>query len=156
MHNTAGLRNWNITATRAIYDLFAYNVALHPEWSRSTVTMEDYAHDGVLAVDPASTAYPWRERLLLNFVSIVYEPNDELDEPAIELSAQIKNLWNGGQPGLRPSAYVNYANGDEGLQAMYGYEPWRLERLMRLKARYDPRERFSVYNPIPVGGGSGW
>ncbi|KAL4938555.1 hypothetical protein BDV06DRAFT_225881 [Aspergillus oleicola] len=151
IHDTTGLVNWNVTANRAIYDLFAQNIALHPEWSRSAVVMEDYAHAGVLAVDPETAAYPWRERHMLNYISITYEPNPELDELAMEWSAMTRDLWNAGQPDLLPSTYVNYANGAESLESMYGYEPWRLERLRELKARYDPRERFSVFNPIPVG-----
>ncbi|RYP78078.1 hypothetical protein DL771_000771 [Monosporascus sp. 5C6A] len=27
-----------------------------------------------------------------------------------------------------PAVYVNYAHGDVGLKAFYGYEPWRVER----------------------------
>jgi hypothetical protein len=45
-------------------------------------------------------------------------------------------------------AYVNYANGEEGLEAMYGYEGWRLDRLRALKGEYDPLGRFSWYAPI--------
>ena len=46
------------------------------------------------------------------------------------------------------SAYINYAHGDEPLEAIYGYEPWRLERLRSLKKQYDPDFRFKFYNPI--------
>ena len=46
------------------------------------------------------------------------------------------------------SAYVNYAHGDEPLGAIYGYEPWRLERLRSLKKQYDPDFKFKFYNPI--------
>lgn len=45
-------------------------------------------------------------------------------------------------------AYVNYANGEETLEQLYGYEPWRLEKLRTLKAEYDPLGRFSFYAPI--------
>lgn len=38
---------------------------------------------------------------------------------------------------------------------MYGYEPWRLEKLRSLKARYDPDGRFSYYNPIVPAEGPG-
>jgi hypothetical protein len=49
---------------------------------------------------------------------------------------------------ISPSRYVNYATGDEPLQAKYGYEQWRLERLRTLKAQWDPEGRFSHYHPI--------
>lgn len=47
-------------------------------------------------------------------------------------------------------AYVNYAFSDESLQALYGYEPWRIARLEKLKRKYDPDGAFSFYHPIPV------
>ena len=45
-------------------------------------------------------------------------------------------------------AYVNYANGNETVQEMYGKERWRLEKLRGLKAEWDPRNKFRFYNPI--------
>ncbi len=45
-------------------------------------------------------------------------------------------------------SYVNYAHGDESLQAMYGFEGWRLERLRGLKEVYDPEGKFGFYAPI--------
>lgn len=53
-----------------------------------------------------------------------------------------------GTNGRPLSAYVNYAHGDEPLEAVYGYEPWRLARLRKLKKRYDPDFKFRFYNPI--------
>ena len=45
-------------------------------------------------------------------------------------------------------AYVNYASGGEPLESIYGQEPWRLERLKKLKREYDPQNRFRFYGPI--------
>jgi FAD/FMN-containing dehydrogenase len=45
-------------------------------------------------------------------------------------------------------SYVNYAHGDEKLESLYGYEPWRLEKLRALKKEYDPKGKFSFYAPI--------
>ena len=59
-----------------------------------------------------------------------------------------RDLFNGGQPGRPVVTYVNYAMGSESLESMYGYEPWRLERLRDLKSKYDPQNRFRYYNPI--------
>ena len=49
---------------------------------------------------------------------------------------------------MRLNAYSNYAMGDETLEAIYGYEPWRLEKLRRLKRKWDPKGRFRFFNPI--------
>jgi hypothetical protein len=45
-------------------------------------------------------------------------------------------------------AYINYAYGDESIEAWYGYEPWRLEKLRQLKRMFDPDSKFSFYAPI--------
>lgn len=67
---------------------------------------------------------------------------------ANQWAADIRDVWNNGQPGVPEVNYVNYANGSESLQSIYGYEPWRLERLTALKAAYDPQNKFRFYNPI--------
>lgn len=51
--------------------------------------------------------------------------------------------------GTKHRSYVNYAQGNETLQAMYGHESWRLERLGTLKRKYDPKGQFSFFAPIP-------
>ncbi len=43
--------------------------------------------------------------------------------------------------------YVNYAHGDESLDAVYGDS---LQRLIKLKRKYDPEGRFSQFFPIPT------
>jgi hypothetical protein len=57
-------------------------------------------------------------------------------------------IWNRGQPGRRPTTYVNYGLGTESLESTYGYEPWRLEKLLNLKAEYDPQNKFRYYVPL--------
>lgn len=75
-------------------------------------------------------------------------PNSTLDAFATRWAKDTRDIWNGAQRHLPPSTYVNYAQGDESVESMYGYEPWRLTRLRALKAEYDPMGRFSYYNPI--------
>jgi hypothetical protein len=52
----------------------------------------------------------------------------------------------------RLQQYVNYGNttssSEDPLEALYGYEPWRLEKLRRLKQIYDPDNIFRWYQPI--------
>ena len=56
----------------------------------------------------------------------------------------------GDEPGRQKNTYVNYAFGDEPIESMYGYEPWRLQRLIALKKKYDPKNAFRYYNPISI------
>ncbi|RYC63464.1 hypothetical protein CHU98_g2746 [Xylaria longipes] len=148
MHYSAGLQVWNVTSQRRIYELFNKNILEQPVFNRAAVIMEDYSHDGVIAIDPATSSYPWRDRSLLSFITVTYSPNSTLDEFAKGWARQTRDIWNEGQPSLQPSTYVNYAHGDESIESMYGYEPWRLDKLSSLKATYDPAGHFSHYNPI--------
>lgn len=50
----------------------------------------------------------------------------------------------------RPALYMNYASGNEGFGAMYGYDKWRQEKLKKLKKEWDPHCVFSWFNPIPI------
>ncbi|CAN8104151.1 unnamed protein product [Discula destructiva] len=52
----------------------------------------------------------------------------------------------------RLQQYVNYGNTTSTMsdppEALYGYEPWRLEKLRALKQRYDPDNVFRWYQPF--------
>lgn len=79
---------------------------------------------------------------------VTYDPDSSLDNRAIAIGKQISRYWAEGQPGQEEHIYVNYAFGDEPLEQVYGYEPWRLDRLRATKARYDPNNIFRYYNPL--------
>lgn len=51
----------------------------------------------------------------------------------------------------RLQQYVNYGHGSghDPVESLYGYEPWRLEKLGRVKAALDPEHHFSGYQPLP-------
>lgn len=52
----------------------------------------------------------------------------------------------------RLQQYVNYGNTTSTMQdppeALYGYEPWRLQKLRALKHKYDPENVFRWYQPL--------
>lgn len=75
-------------------------------------------------------------------------PNEALDAEAEEHGSRLRNIIYEGSGSPELHTYVNYAHGDEPLQAVYGYEPWRLERLRHLKKKYDPKGRFSFFEPF--------
>lgn len=79
---------------------------------------------------------------------VVVPPGSNLTSVAEKWSQDIRDLWNEGQPGVQESNYVNYATGLESLPSIYGHEEWRLRKLVGLKARYDPENKFRYYNPI--------
>lgn len=65
MQFEAGLVRYNVTAQRAIYNLFAEKVKHDPALATSFVVMEGYSTQGVDAVESSSTAYPLRDDKIL-------------------------------------------------------------------------------------------
>ncbi|KAF2963038.1 hypothetical protein GQX73_g10548 [Xylaria multiplex] len=169
---SANLQTYNVTAQRQLYNLFIKNAALEPEIGAvARLYYEGFSSLGSQAIDAASTAYPHREEYLPAYVYLP-RPSPPFEKcqmtnkksgvyryfitpvpagkeaVATAWAYASRDLWNQGQPHRRPTTYVNFAAGDESLEMIYGYEPWRLQRLRSLKAKYDPNNRFRWYNPI--------
>ena len=88
--------------------------------------------------------------MILRYLLTAVPEGSDLLEPAETWAKEAWDLWNAGEPQREPQVYVNYAIGHsyESVQSVYGYEPWRLERLVDLKAKYDPHNRFRFFVPI--------
>ncbi|WQF90178.1 Putative berberine/berberine, FAD-binding domain, PCMH-type, FAD-binding, type PCMH, subdomain 2 [Colletotrichum destructivum] len=151
--STAGLQVYNLTAERLIYNGFKRRIAQDSDLAAGTVIIhEGYSTEGVDAVDPDSSAYPFRaDHHLMLFDAAVPHGQTARLEAAWAWAAEVRDQWNEGQPDRAVHAYVNYATGMETLEERYGHDGWRLERLRDLKVRYDPNNRFRYYNPIIVG-----
>ncbi|KAK1975703.1 hypothetical protein LZ30DRAFT_605026 [Colletotrichum cereale] len=147
---TAGLQVYNLTSERQIFDAFTKRVASHPGLVGGGYLLhEGYATKAVQAQNPRDSAYPFRDDYHLMVVQITIPPNDpSLERAAWEWANEVRDFWNKGQPEREPNVYVNYANGFDPVEQMYGHEAWRLDRLRDLKAKYDPSNRFRYYNPI--------
>lgn len=157
VHGTSSLRfpvstvNYTLSAME---DAMSALAQVEPELSGSGMIFEAYSLHAVQSVPAASTAFPDRENGLL--IAAIMLWNESGLNPAETAVVQERAAHHGRKMrdaivqgnGGRLHAYVNYANGDEGLEAMYGYEGWRLDRLRALKGDYDPLGRFSWYAPI--------
>ncbi|KAK6084699.1 FAD binding domain-containing protein [Seiridium cupressi] len=120
---TAGLQIYNITAEKQIYDLFTEKVAEYPGLKGGHVVHEGCSIKDVRDVDKDSSTFPLRyDYLLMFFDTTIDDPS--LKEPTKQWAAETRDLWNAGQPGRKPSIYVNYSLGDESLESTYSYEPW--------------------------------
>ncbi|TLD22417.1 hypothetical protein PspLS_08029 [Pyricularia sp. CBS 133598] len=152
---TAGLQVYNVTAERAIFDAFAARAVSDPALAAGMgILHEGYATAAVTAGAEDESAFPFRSDHHLMLASLVIDgeaAGPEGLEAGWEWVREVAAMWNEGQPGRKEHVYVNYANGFEPLEQLYGYEPWRLERLRDMKAVYDPHNRFRYYNPIVVG-----
>src|SRR5947199_674943 len=65
-----------------------------------------------------------------------------------------RDLWNAMEPFASGGVYVNYLGGerDEGAERVRAaYDPQKYERLVRLKRKYDPENRFRMNQNIPPG-----
>ncbi|KAL9114276.1 MAG: hypothetical protein Q9227_001698 [Pyrenula ochraceoflavens] len=140
----AGLQSINATAGRLVYNSLRDLVHANPAYSSSGILYEGYSTLGVRNQRADDSAYPHRDDIVLSAASAEYAYDPSLDATANSWSKAALKILNDGQPGRKPTAYVNYAMGDEPPEQIYGYEPWRLERLRNLKQKYDPLNRFST------------
>ncbi|ROT38916.1 FAD-binding domain-containing protein [Sodiomyces alkalinus F11] len=150
---TVLLQTYNVTTERELYNHFNETAARYPELATvARLYHQGYATKAIREIDYDSTAYPHRDEILLAlFLTLVPDGADEeMTEAAWTWAKESWALWQSGQPGREPATYVNYATGYdfETLEGIYGREPWRLEKLLRLKAEYDPNNRFRFYVPL--------
>ncbi|KPM43934.1 hypothetical protein AK830_g2572 [Neonectria ditissima] len=144
-----GLKTYNVPAIRKVFNEITETSHRIPELAGSFFLLEGYSTHGVKAVDEKASAFPHRDDEILVTSYIMYKPNASLDAAAQEHGERLRRhlLEASGEP-ERLRAYVNYAHGVESLEAMYGWDEWRLEKLRGLKKRWDPENRMRFYNPI--------
>lgn len=138
------LKRYSIPALSRLLDVFA-NLPI--EFRSSVMMLEGYPTNRVSEIDSASSAFPDRDAQLLLSPVLIWPANTSLDATAHQIGRDIRAALLGGTD-ERLDAYVNYAAGDESMEEVYGREPWRLEKLRRLKMEYDPHGRFNFYAPI--------
>ncbi|KAL8664627.1 MAG: hypothetical protein Q9202_002897 [Teloschistes flavicans] len=113
---------------------------------------DNYDPGGMKAGDTASTAYPHRDDDILVSFDPIYPRSTVSDAIALDVATKFRaTLHASDTPGRNFTAYLNYANGDEPIEALYGYESWRLDRVRRLKKKYDPSNKFKFFNPFQRG-----
>ncbi|KAJ2979491.1 hypothetical protein NUW58_g7186 [Xylaria curta] len=144
-----GLKSYNVAAVRQVYDEIDKTFRQVPEVAGSFFVLEGYSTQAVQAVDADTTAFPHRDDKILVTSYINYAPNPSIDPLAQEFGKKLrKYLLDGSDDPAHLHAYVNYADGDEPLPAVYSWEDWRLEKLRRLKAQWDPKNKMRFYVPI--------
>ncbi|OBS25095.1 hypothetical protein FPOA_05630 [Fusarium poae] len=144
-----GLKKYNPRAVRQVFDSIAEISQRVPELAGSFFLLEGYSMHGVKAVDADKSAFPHRDDEILITSYILYKPNSALDSLAQEHGEKLRNLLlEASDEPQQLRAYVNYAHGVESLESMYGYEPWRIDKLKALKKKWDPENRMRFYAPI--------
>ncbi|CAG9948945.1 unnamed protein product [Clonostachys rosea f. rosea IK726] len=144
-----GLKTFDVPAVRKVYDFIDKSFREIPEIAGSFFLLEGYPTQAVQAVDERSTAFPHRSDDILVTSYVQYKPDPRIDPLADKYGRTLRQilLEASDDPG-RLRAYVNYAHGDEDLREVYGWEEWRLEKLRKLKAEWDPENKMAYYVPI--------
>ncbi|KAI0401066.1 FAD-binding domain-containing protein [Xylaria palmicola] len=144
-----GLKSHNIAAVRKVYNEIDETFRRVPEVAGSFFLLEGYSTQAVEAIDPDATAFPHRNDKILITSYIMYTPNDAITPLAQEFGKKLRQyLLDGSDVPAHLRAYVNYADGDEPLPAVYGWDDGRLEKLKKLKAKWDPKNTMRYYVPI--------
>lgn len=157
-HGSTGLRfpvstvNYSLAALETLITTFKNIV--EPELSGSAMVIEAYSLHAVQKVPADSTAFPDRENGVLMAAVMMWDPKGlnatrgaEVEARATGYAKEMRDVVVRESEGPL-HAYVNYAYGDESLEALYGYEGWRVERLRGLKGEWDPENKFGWYAPI--------
>lgn len=77
-----------------------------------------------------------------------YHANSTLNDAVNDLFRNARAAMHATSGFNNLSVYVNFAHGDEGPAVWYAEE--KLDNLTRLKRTWDPTERFSFYQPVPL------
>ncbi|KAK8011610.1 FAD-dependent oxidase [Apiospora arundinis] len=140
--NLYSLKASIFTDVLADYDRFYLeNPALRPS---SMLAIEMHPRRVTAQIPDSATAYPYRETLGMNIISIVM-PDKSYVATVEKFATSIRQKLSpmSGAKGLE--VYVNYAHGDEGPVAWYGEN---LARLRQLKSEWDPSVLFNWTNGI--------
>lgn len=145
----ANLEVYNITTQKELLVKFGGLVAANAFLSNSFYIFENYGYIAVKDVPDESTAYPDRSNGYLVAPCLIYtNSTPENDEIARQGGEELRSIAVGGREDGKLYAYVNYANGFETLEELYGHDAWRLEKLRNTKKVYDPDSRLNFYAPI--------
>lgn len=145
------VQNYNIQAQREVYDLFAKGTSETPEFSNSYIMFEGYPVHGVKSIPSESSAFPHRDDNILIAPVVTYDnkTNDpELDAKANAFGEKLRQTLFAASGQKELHAYANYASGSETRENLYGFEPWRLQKLESLKKKYDPEGKFNYYASV--------
>jgi FAD/FMN-containing dehydrogenase len=106
----------------------------------------EHFHGAVCRVDPAATAYPFREPGY-NLV-LAGQWSDPADTEAN--LRWIRDTFAALEPYTAPRVYVNYLADDESARVANAYGP-NLDRLVEIKRRFDPDNLFRLNHNIDPG-----
>lgn len=144
--------NWKTYNPAAMEKIYEFMENLPPVFNRSLAVTGGFSPVARRSVPIDSTALPDRDNTILLSPFFIYQPGSkDLDDQAVDYVNTMRDIYVKGLTAEHPvNSYVNYASGFESQEDVYGHEPWRLDKLRRLKREFDPFERFSFYVPVTM------
>ncbi|KAI4236998.1 MAG: hypothetical protein LQ349_002185 [Xanthoria aureola] len=121
----------------------------YPDTRFSTLELEVFPTQAVVAVPRDSTAYPWRDiqgHVMIQ-MSFTGSPTSPGAKAANKVAQELRTAFSKTSGYNQLEVYVSYAHGDEDPAAWYGKD--KLPRLVELKKKWDPKNIFRFDNPLP-------
>lgn len=140
------INNMNSANWPEIWDLYE-GFQGQPGAQNSAILIERYNLTAAQAVPAGSTAFAEEKRrgAFAQAIVIPWYEDAALDAQAEAFGAQVRDIWKFSSSAVANPTYINFAHGDEELQAIYGSA---LDRLRTLKQQYDPSGVFNLWFPI--------
>ncbi|CAI6339143.1 unnamed protein product [Periconia digitata] len=118
---------------------------------RALAMFEVFSHHRAQEIPDDATAFPWRHGSDIFQMLQVSIKDPKKSDACAEWLNQWKRtmIAKSGYPRLQQ--YANYGHGTnqkDPVEALYGYDKWRMKRLRGLKAKYDEKNWFRWYQPI--------
>ncbi|KXH65323.1 FAD binding domain-containing protein [Colletotrichum nymphaeae SA-01] len=113
----------------------------------SAVLIERYNLTTAKSVPSGSAAMQdeLRQEAFAQAIVIPWYEDASLDTQALEFGAKVRDIWSFSSSATVNPTYINFAHGDEELQAIYGSS---LDRLKALKKQFDPSGAFGQWFKI--------
>ncbi|KAL8940854.1 MAG: hypothetical protein Q9211_002074 [Gyalolechia sp. 1 TL-2023] len=139
----AGLLQMIPTVWRAVWNEFV-NFTSNAGTEQSIVLMEAYSLGKARSIPDNASSFPYRQ-VNFNAVAIAWYSNASLDPIAEAYGRRVRDLWWTNNNMTANTSYINFANGDEPANVVYGPH---IQRLEWLKKKYDPANVFSHWFPL--------
>ncbi|KAE8146574.1 hypothetical protein BDV25DRAFT_162207 [Aspergillus avenaceus] len=107
-----------------------------------------FPNDAVVAVPDDETAYPYRDIKTHLYFEETFPDDTSMNSVVYDFLVESRDHFTKTSGYDSLTLYNNYAHGDEGPEVLYTAK--KLPRLSQLKRKWDPNERFSFYNPVPL------
>ncbi|KAI8949861.1 Glucooligosaccharide oxidase [Xylaria longipes] len=145
----ANVKKYDIPTMRAYFNEWRSMNQKYDGKSIFSLMFESFPQQGVRERADDATAYPWRHGSD-HFLMIEAAYKNPVDEDLInEWLSKQQDAFVATSGYGRLQQYVNYGHGSKDPpEALYGYEPWRLDKLRRLKKEFDPEGLFNGYQPF--------